>query len=61
MVTPCVLRFDDMEIAIQKAFVPDEFIYLFQESDRRTQVSVGADGDEELDDRYFALRHIVLH
>jgi HEPN superfamily Toprim-like protein len=62
MVSSCELRFDDMSIAEQKAYVPDDFIYLFQESDRRVVRHAGvSDEDEEPDVGYFAPRAIILH
>jgi hypothetical protein len=60
MVSACVLRFDDVSIAEQKAYVPDDFIYLFQESDRRVVQHVGT-SDDEFDIGYFAARSVILH
>jgi HEPN/Toprim N-terminal domain 1 len=60
MVSACVLRFDDVSIAEQKAYVPDDFIYLFQESDRRAVQHVGT-SDEEPDVGYFSPRSVILH
>lgn len=57
MTSSCELRFDAIPIIDQKAFVPDELIYLFQESDRKT--ARGADDEYEVG--YFAPRAIVLH
>jgi hypothetical protein len=62
MVSSCELRFDDISIAEQKAYVPDEFIYLFQESDRRVVRHTSADDEgEEPDIGYFAPRAVILH
>ncbi len=58
----CALRFDDISIAEQKSHVPDDFIYLFQEADRKTvQHSATEDEDESLDVGYFATRDVILH
>jgi len=35
MTSTCEIKFDNISIAEQKETVPDDFIYLFQESDRR--------------------------
>ncbi len=35
MTSACELQFDDLAISEQKAYVPDEFVFLFQESDRK--------------------------
>jgi hypothetical protein len=62
MTSACELKFDDMSIAEQKAYVPDEFIYLFQESDRRVVRRTGEDNEEdELEVAYFARRAVILH
>jgi hypothetical protein len=58
MVSSCELKFDEMSIAAQKAHVPDVFVYLFQESDRRVMPSACDDGDVEVG--YFATRSAVL-
>jgi hypothetical protein len=64
MVSSCELRFDDMSIAGQKASVPDDFIYLFQERDRRVTRRSDASSEEEEGDEfevgYFATRAVVL-
>ena len=62
MVSSCELRFDEVSVAEQKAIVPDDFIYLFQESDRRIVYRNGPDGDDvEIVVRYVAPRAVVLH
>jgi hypothetical protein len=57
----CELMFDDISIAEQKAGVPDTFIFLFQESDRRVTSEADCEGDDEkFEIRYSAARDIVL-
>jgi hypothetical protein len=61
----CELRFDDINVSSWKSSVPDEFVYLFQESDRRVVSSVREDdeNDEESGNRdiqYSATRAVVL-
>ncbi len=59
MTSACTIKFDNMEITIEKAGVPDEFIFLFQECDRR--VSPSAEPDDEYPKiGYFASRAVVL-
>lgn len=61
MTSSCGLMFDDMAITWVKADVPDTFIFLFQESDRRvTSLSDCDDEDERVEIRYSATREIVL-
>jgi hypothetical protein len=61
MVSACELRFDQIAIAEQKAYVPDDFIYLFQENDRRTvRHSATDEDDESVDVGYFAARDVIL-
>jgi hypothetical protein len=57
MGSACELRFDDIEIAEQKGFVPDEFLFLFQERDRRTYRDRQHEEDQV---GYFASRAVVL-
>jgi len=54
----CELKFDAISVLEQKSFVPDEFVCLFQESDRRRQQKVE---EEEGDVVYSAPREFVLH
>jgi hypothetical protein len=62
MVSSCELRFDDLSITSQKAWVPDEFIYLFQENDRWGVYPENEDEeDEEPEVGYFATRAVILH
>src|SRR5689334_17791761 len=59
MVGSCELRFDNILIESQKAHVPDEFIYLFQESDRTESTEMV--GDEIYEKvTYIASREVVL-
>jgi hypothetical protein len=61
MVSACELKFDQISIAGQKAYVPDDFIFLFQENDRRTVRHSAADEDDEsVDVGYFAARDVIL-
>lgn len=61
MTSACELRFDDMPIDWAKAGVPDTFIFLFQESDRRVTPTVDCDGEDgRLEVRYSAARETVL-
>ena len=46
MVSSCALYFDDIFIYSQKASVPADFVYLFQESDR---LELEPDQDEDGD------------
>ena len=58
MTSACELRFDDLTISGQKAYVPDEFVFLFQERDYRfVEVS---DEDESEFIGYVASRAVVL-
>lgn len=59
MVSACAVHFDDLEISIQKASVPDEFVYLFQESERQYVAAEGGEDDFE-DIRYVTSRSVVL-
>jgi HEPN/Toprim N-terminal domain 1 len=53
----CQLKFDAISLLEQKSCVPDEFVCLFQESDRRElQKTEG----EERDVGYYAPREVVL-
>jgi hypothetical protein len=62
MTSACELKFDDISIAEQKESVPDDFIYLFQESDRRVVQPAGAGEEEEqVEVGYFATRSVILH
>ena len=61
----CKLHFDDINVLSYKSSVPDDFVYLFQESDRR--LVVRADEDHESDEglgkfdiQYSAARAVVL-
>jgi hypothetical protein len=57
----CELRFDSISISSYKSWVPDDFIYLFQESDRRLVPRASEEGEEpEFDIKYCAPRAIVL-
>lgn len=60
----CELRFDEISISNWKSSVPDEFIYLFQESDRRLVPRVReddeSDEDPEFDIQYSVTRAVVL-
>jgi hypothetical protein len=56
MVSSCVLLFNETEIVSQKAYVPDEFLYLFQESDRQELVP----NEDEFEIRYRADRYMIL-
>jgi hypothetical protein len=55
----CSLRFDDIEITGAKSVVPDVFISLFQESDRR-DVSVEENGETVSRQLYLADRQTIL-
>ncbi len=59
MVSSCELRFDDLSISGQKAYVPDEFVFLLQEKDRRT-VSFREDDEERVFVGYVSTRAFVL-
>jgi HEPN/Toprim N-terminal domain 1 len=61
MTSACELKFDDMSIAEQKAYVPDEFIYLFQESDRRVIRRAGEDNGAVTFTQAFHLARGLLH
>ena len=59
MTSACELRFDDLAITAQKEFVPDEFVFLFQESDRK--LIAAPDGRQEAEFvGYIASRAIIL-
>ncbi len=59
MGSSCELKFDDISLLSQKSGVPDDFVCLFQESDRRE--SVGDDPDDDTGSvGYFAERSVVL-
>jgi hypothetical protein len=61
MTSSCELKFDDTVIDWAKARVPDDFIFLFQESDRLvTSITDGDDDDERFDVRYSTTREVVL-
>jgi hypothetical protein len=57
MGSACELKFDAISLLAQKSFVPDEFVCLFQESDRRGLQKIG---EEEGDVGYSAPREFVL-
>src|SRR5260370_39937884 len=57
MGSTCELKFDAISLLQQKSFVPDEFVCLFQESDRRGLQRIE---EEEGDVGYFARREFVL-
>jgi HEPN/Toprim N-terminal domain 1 len=57
MGSACELKFDAISVLEQKSFVPDEFICIFQESDRRELQEIT---EEEGDVGYFAPREFVL-
>lgn len=59
MTSACELRFDDLAITAQKEFVPDEFIFLFQESDRKL-IATPEDSEEAEFVGYIASRAIIL-
>jgi hypothetical protein len=59
MVSSCELRFDKISITEQKAYVPDEFIYLFQETDRR-EVAISEEDGGGFDVGYRADRSVIL-
>ena len=62
MTSACELKFNDISIAEQKESVPDDFIYLFQESDRRVVQRAGVgEEDEQVEVGYFAARAVILH
>ena len=48
MTSACELKFDDISIAEQKESVPDDFIYLFQESDRGVVQRAGVGEEDEV-------------
>jgi hypothetical protein len=59
---PFELRFHKISILEQKEYVPDDFIYLFQESDRTfVQRTNTSEGEEEFEVGYFAERAVILH
>lgn len=56
----CTLYFDEIYVATQKSYVPDEFVYLFQEIDR---VELPPEGEDEFAETrivYKASREVVL-
>jgi hypothetical protein len=53
----CQLKFDSISLLEQKSCVPDEFVCLFQESDRRELQKIEG---EERDVGYYAPRQVVL-
>lgn len=60
MGSSCELKFDQISVISQKSFVPDEFVCLFQEGDRRT---VESESDHDEDNNtvgYFAEHGVVL-
>lgn len=60
MTSACAIKFDDIEITIQKAGAPDEFLFLFQEGDRRVTLPPNAEDGDYPEIGYFAPRDVVL-
>ena len=61
MTSACEFKFDNISIAEQKESVPDDFIYLFQESDRRVEQLAGAgEENKRVEVGYFATRAVIL-
>jgi hypothetical protein len=58
MGSSCELKFDQISVISQKSYVPDEFVCLFQEGDRRSVES--GDPEESNTVGYFAERGVVL-
>src|SRR5580700_3747164 len=56
MGSSCELKFDEISLLSQKSYVPDEFVCLFQESDRRESPETE---DERITIGYFAPRDVV--
>ena len=62
MTSSCEIRFDEISITSQKEYVPAEFIYLFQESDRKSTKHIDPNEDqEEFEVGYYAKRDFILH
>ncbi len=57
MGSSCELKFDAISLLDQKSYVPDDFVCLFQESDRR---ELQKTEEEESGVGYFAPREVVL-
>ncbi|MGC1410742.1 MAG: HEPN/Toprim-associated domain-containing protein [Acetobacteraceae bacterium] len=57
----CALYFDEIFIGTQKSYVPDEFVYLFQESDRVELPPKGEDEFSEPRVVYKASRAVILN
>jgi hypothetical protein len=56
MGSSCELKFDEISLLSQKSYVPDEFVCLFQESDRREAPETQEEG---ITIGYFAPREVV--
>jgi hypothetical protein len=57
----CSLKFDDLEVTGFKSTVPEVFISLFQEADRRVQQICDNPDDPQSRVAYIASRDVVLH
>ena len=60
MGTYCSILFDAEDVCARKSVIPDEYCALFQESDRRSNLTTRSDSDEEFELVYEAPRDVVL-